>query len=176
MKKWQGDVIFLHEVREGAADRSCGVQVAHLAGMPDAVVRRAGDILALLEKNALENGGQSPMEDLPLFTADPLQRQDDQSSADAGLMARLMAIHPDELTPKAAMEALHSLKEISDGVGWEGGGGGNSIPMQRNFDLAEALLCASRNRSSSPTDSWRHHRCRRNGLPSDYPALGRGAI
>ena len=120
VKEWQGDVIFLHEVREGAADRSYGVQVARLAGMPEAVVERARDILARLEQSAREGGSRSLLEDLPLFTAEPSPRPAAAPSEILELKAKLDDIHPDEMTPKEALNALYSLKILVGG----GGGGG----------------------------------------------------
>ena len=69
VKEWEGEVIFLHEVRRGAADRSYGVQVARLAGLPDSVVTRARIVLEALEKGEREGGGkkQAVIDDLPLF-------------------------------------------------------------------------------------------------------------
>ncbi len=70
VREWQGDVIFLHEVKKGAADRSYGVQVARLAGLPDSVVARARVVLEALEKGEREGGVKKQMiiDDLPLFS------------------------------------------------------------------------------------------------------------
>ena len=74
MKEWEGEVIFLHEVREGAADRSYGVQVARLAGLPHSVIERAKVVLEALEKGDREGGKQATLiDDLPLFRAAPVQ-------------------------------------------------------------------------------------------------------
>ena len=73
VREWEGEVVFLHEVRAGAADRSYGVQVARLAGLPDAVVARAREVLDALEAGERE-GGRKPkalIDDLPLFAAAP---------------------------------------------------------------------------------------------------------
>ena len=67
VKEWQGDVVFLHEVGPGAADRSYGIQVARLAGLPDAVVARAREVLDLLESTERENPANRLIDDLPLF-------------------------------------------------------------------------------------------------------------
>ena len=71
VKEWEGEVIFLHEVRKGAADRSYGVQVAQLAGLPDAVIARARVVLEALEKGEREGGAtqKTLIDDLPLFSA-----------------------------------------------------------------------------------------------------------
>ena len=71
VREWQGEVVFLHEVQDGAADRSYGVQVARLAGLPAAVVERARVVLEALERGEREGGGKAKalVDDLPLFAA-----------------------------------------------------------------------------------------------------------
>ena len=70
VKEWKGDVVFLHEVAAGAADRSYGIQVAKLAGLPASVIQRAKQVLTMLEKG--ERGRPVPIiDDLPLFSAKP---------------------------------------------------------------------------------------------------------
>ncbi len=71
VREWNGEVIFLHEVAPGAADRSYGIQVARLAGLPPAVVERASEVLHLLEKSDEANDRQVLIDDLPLFAATP---------------------------------------------------------------------------------------------------------
>jgi DNA mismatch repair protein MutS len=69
VREWEGEVIFLHEVREGAADRSYGVQVAKLAGLPPSVIERAQAVLEALEKGEREGPERSTLiDDLPLFS------------------------------------------------------------------------------------------------------------
>jgi len=109
VKEWEGDVIFLHEVAMGAADRSYGVQVAKLAGLPEAVVQRARDVLHQLEEGEMSGKADRTLDDLPLFSAvvrretPPLPRSDTMRKA-------LGAINPDELTPREALDALYRLK------------------------------------------------------------------
>jgi DNA mismatch repair protein MutS len=113
VKEWQGEVIFLHEVREGAADRSYGVQVAKLAGLPDGVVARAQDVLEALEKVEREGGDRKGVvDDLPLFAAAPAQpvRPAERSL----LQDRLAAVHPDEMTAREALMLLYELKDLSE--------------------------------------------------------------
>ncbi len=105
---WHGDVVFLHEVVPGAADRSYGIQVAKLAGLPTAVVRRAKDLLAELE--AGDRGGGRRLADLPLF-ARAAQAEPAFPEHDA-LRQALDAIDPDALSPRGAMDALYSLKAL----------------------------------------------------------------
>jgi DNA mismatch repair protein MutS len=103
---WNGDLVFLHEVRAGPADRSYGVQVGRLAGLPADVVARAGEILARLET------GQGParplvLEDLPLFAA---SRPAPPPAAHVAV-ALLREIDPDRLTPREALDLLYRLTD-----------------------------------------------------------------
>jgi DNA mismatch repair protein MutS len=113
VKEWDGEVIFLHEVREGAADRSYGVQVARLAGLPPAVIERARVVLEALEKGDREGGKQATLiDDLPLFRAaavDPPPLKQKVSAVEE----RLKNVHPDELTPMEALKFIYELKGLS---------------------------------------------------------------
>lgn len=113
VKEWEGEVIFLHEVKKGAADRSYGVQVAQLAGLPPSVVARARDVLDLLEQGSREGAGAKiKIDDLPLFAAAPPQQP--KPAAGPSLVDQLLSdIHPDELSPREALEVLYRLKEAS---------------------------------------------------------------
>ncbi len=114
VREHDGDVIFLHEVRKGAADRSYGVQVAKLAGLPEAVVARARIVLDALEKGERE-GAANPkalIDDLPLFAAVPPAPQH-AAHRDSQVEKRLEDIHPDELTPREALQLLYELKEAA---------------------------------------------------------------
>jgi DNA mismatch repair protein MutS len=109
VKEWQGEVVFLHEVVAGAADRSYGIQVAKLAGLPPAVIERAKVVLAKLE--AEDRASPRGFEDLPLFAAAP--RPASVPVRDAALdavLAALAALHPDDMSPRDALEALYALK------------------------------------------------------------------
>jgi DNA mismatch repair protein MutS len=113
VKEWEGDVIFLHEVRRGAADRSYGVQVARLAGLPASVIDRAKVVLDALEKGEREGGSQKALiDDLPLFRALPPQTPRPVKQ-DSPLEARLRDIHPDELTPMDALRLIYELKQAT---------------------------------------------------------------
>ncbi len=109
VKEWQGDVVFLHEVVAGAADRSYGIQVAKLAGLPSSVIERAKVVLAKLEQE--DRAAPKGFEDLPLFAAPAKPMQDKPPSAADLLAAALAAINPDDLSPREAMDALYRLKE-----------------------------------------------------------------
>ena len=112
VKEHEGDVIFLHEVRRGAADRSYGVQVAKLAGLPSAVVERARVVLDALEKGEREGGGarEALIDDLPLFAATPPPAP--APTKDSEVEAHLESILPDELTPKEALSLIYDLKAL----------------------------------------------------------------
>jgi DNA mismatch repair protein MutS len=104
-REWNGDLVFLHEAAPGAADRSYGVQVARLAGVPGAVVSRARQVLDRLEG---EKAAVGNLNDLPLFAvADPPAPAPSSVVDDA-----LSAIEPDELSPREALEALYRLKAL----------------------------------------------------------------
>ncbi|MDF1728217.1 MAG: DNA mismatch repair protein MutS, partial [Sulfitobacter sp.] len=112
VKEWEGEVIFLHEVRKGAADRSYGVQVAQLAGLPDSVIARARVVLEALEKGEREGGAKQKtlIDDLPLFAATPTPPPPPQAKSSA-VERMLEDVLPDELTPKEALELLYRLKD-----------------------------------------------------------------
>ena len=105
-KEWNGDLIFLHEAVSGAADRSYGVQVAKLAGVPAAVVSRAKEVLRRLEN---EPGSPARLDDLPLFAAvKPVQ-----ASPPSHLELAVAALDPDSLSPREALEAIYRLKALA---------------------------------------------------------------
>lgn len=108
-KEWKGDLVFLHEVAPGAADRSYGIQVARLAGLPKSAVERARAVLARLEAS----GGSTRVEivdELPLFA------QVMEDTAPSALEIALAGINPDSLSPKEALELLYKLKAVADGA------------------------------------------------------------
>jgi len=113
VREWQGEVIFLHAVRDGAADRSYGVQVARLAGLPDAVVERARTVLEALETGEREGGGKARalVDDLPPFSATPAEPPATPVRTSA-VEARLADVLPDELAPKEALALVYELKEM----------------------------------------------------------------
>ncbi|UXX85158.1 DNA mismatch repair protein MutS [Roseovarius pelagicus] len=113
VKEHDGDVIFLHEVRRGAADRSYGVQVAKLAGLPAAVVDRARIVLDALERGEREGGAtrSTLIDDLPLFSARPATPAPAQTSA-SEVESRLADVLPDTLTPREALDLVYDLKTL----------------------------------------------------------------
>jgi DNA mismatch repair protein MutS len=109
VKEWQGEVVFLHEVVPGAADRSYGIQVAKLAGLPPSVIERAKVVLAQLEAEDRTSPARRLIDDLPLFSARPAPAPQ-RDGALAVLVEALAALHPDEMSPRDALEALYALK------------------------------------------------------------------
>ncbi|MGV8997571.1 MAG: DNA mismatch repair protein MutS [Parvibaculaceae bacterium] len=109
VKEWEGDVVFLHEVASGAADRSYGIQVAKLAGLPPSVIIRAQTVLTALEKGSEGRKTTTLIDDLPLFSAAP---KPVVVSKESLVEAELKNINPDELTPKEALDALYRLKNL----------------------------------------------------------------
>ncbi|MEM9715454.1 MAG: DNA mismatch repair protein MutS [Pseudomonadota bacterium] len=107
VKEWDGEIIFLHEVTQGAADRSYGVQVAKLAGLPKAVTDRAQEVLTKLEADDLAGHPTGLAEDLPLFSAQPKPPPVTAPSKTDDMLAE---INPDELTPKEALDWIYKLK------------------------------------------------------------------
>ncbi|SOD99077.1 DNA mismatch repair protein MutS [Caenispirillum bisanense] len=116
IKEWQGEVVFLHEVAPGAADRSYGIHVAKLAGLPPAVVARAEEVLATLESGEQSSAITRLADDLPLFAAavKNVERQEAQAAATGPSPAEeaLRALDPDAMTPREALDALYRLKGL----------------------------------------------------------------
>jgi DNA mismatch repair protein MutS len=97
-------IVFLHAVEEGPADRSYGLQVAALAGVPKPVIRQARKVLEMLEQQSLERGGQDD-----LFAAEKITQPEPEADA---LREAMQAVNPDELTPREALEFLYRLKKL----------------------------------------------------------------
>ncbi len=109
-REWKGDLVLLHELAEGPADRSYGIAVARLAGLPPAVVARAKSVLAKLEAGRDATGGiAAGLDDLPLFAAAIPDEPAPDPLADA-----VAAIDPDKLTPREALDALYELKRVAE--------------------------------------------------------------
>jgi DNA mismatch repair protein MutS len=113
VREWGGEVVFLHEVADGAADRSYGIQVARLAGLPASVLARARHVLTILEARAAQGSSGrigSVLDDLPLFAHQPPPRPAETDP----LHALLDAVRPDELTPRQAIDLVYELKKARD--------------------------------------------------------------
>ncbi|WP_109316479.1 DNA mismatch repair protein MutS [Pseudovibrio ascidiaceicola] len=118
VKEWKGDVVFLHEIVEGAADRSYGIQVAKLAGLPKTVVSRAQKILTQLEEQDTNKPSETLLDDLPLFASfsQPLEtipepEEHEEAFVSNELVELLETFDPDDMTPRQAQEALYALKQ-----------------------------------------------------------------
>jgi DNA mismatch repair protein MutS len=114
VKEWEGDVVFLHEVGKGAADRSYGVQVARLAGLPEAVVARAKQVLHQLEEGEVSGKADRLIDDLPLFSV-AVKREAQKPAAKPDKVGETLAgLNLDEMTPREALEALYRLKGLME--------------------------------------------------------------
>ena len=111
VREWHDEIVFLHKVKPGAADRSYGIQVAKLAGLPDRVVARAREVLAMLEKTeGKKDARNGALDELPLFA---LTRP--PAAEPAGPSAVELAVdelNPDDLSPRAALDAVYRLKAL----------------------------------------------------------------
>ncbi|HUO22433.1 MAG TPA: DNA mismatch repair protein MutS [Caulobacteraceae bacterium] len=107
-KEWNGDLVFLHEARPGPADRSYGVQVAKLAGVPPAVVARARQVLERLET---QTASPARLDDLPLFAA--AAEPEAPFKGPSEVETALAALDLDGMSPREAMEALYRLKGMA---------------------------------------------------------------
>ncbi|HXP97302.1 MAG TPA: DNA mismatch repair protein MutS, partial [Telmatospirillum sp.] len=108
---WQGDVVFLHEVGAGTADRSYGIHVARLAGLPGAVIGRAESILHSLEKGEQSSAVAKLADDLPLFAA-AARHAPTAPTGPSAVETALAEVDPDSLTPREALETLYRLKGL----------------------------------------------------------------
>ncbi|MCF8473801.1 MAG: DNA mismatch repair protein MutS [Emcibacter sp.] len=119
VKDWQGEIIFLHEVAAGSADRSYGIQVAKLAGLPKIVIERATQVLHSLEQEGQGVAKGQKIDDLandlPLFSVMKTKieaKEEDKNSTTAKITAMLNGLNPDDLTPREAMDMIYQLKKL----------------------------------------------------------------
>jgi DNA mismatch repair protein MutS len=110
VKEWRGEVVFLHEVAPGTADRSYGIHVARLAGLPPVVTARAAEILDILEKGEEAGALARLADELPLFRA--AAHRPAPAAPPSPLEALLREVRPDELTPREALELIYRLKGL----------------------------------------------------------------
>lgn len=112
VREWQGGIVFMHEVLKGAADRSYGIQVAKLAGLPEDVLKRAQEVLKALEQGDSGRRARTVLDDLPLFAAISAVAKETPESVIEG---RLKQLNIDELTPRGALDFLYELKGLVGG-------------------------------------------------------------
>ncbi|MEE8223832.1 MAG: DNA mismatch repair protein MutS, partial [Alphaproteobacteria bacterium] len=117
VKEWKGEVVFLHTVGPGTADRSYGIHVARLAGLPTAALDRAEEVLCAIEQGEKADAVSRLADDLPLFAAAPMTRR-----GPSALEQALDEVNPDQLTPRQALELLYRLKGVATGEGDDGEG------------------------------------------------------
>lgn len=128
VREWKGDVIFLHEIVAGAADRSYGIQVAKLAGLPGSVIQRARAVLKELEEHDRKRPGAALIDELPLFSGLKPAREPEPPEpaqppapaldpAEVAALAALKDVDPDDLSPRGALDALYRLKGLLQGRG-----------------------------------------------------------
>jgi DNA mismatch repair protein MutS len=108
VKEWKDDIVFLHEVGPGAADRSYGIQVAKLAGLPNAVIARAGEVLRALEEGREGHKPLAKIDELPLFSQAPKVEPKENPAA-----AAIKECDPDSLTPREALDFLYKLRNLA---------------------------------------------------------------
>ena len=113
VKEWDGEIVFLHEVKEGAADQSYGIQVAKLAGLPDAVTNRARQVLGLLENSEQRGSGKldALADDLPLFAVQP--QRPIPKSGPSEIDQQVASLHPDEMSPRDALAMIYKLHALA---------------------------------------------------------------
>jgi len=117
VKEWRDDIVFLHKVKSGAADRSYGVQVAKLAGLPTPVIKRAREVLKRLEaRRDGAAGGTEDLNDLPLFQSTHVSETADSAARSCPVTDRLESLNIDDMSPRAALDALYDLKSLASTV------------------------------------------------------------
>ena len=114
VRAWEGEIVFLYEVRDGATERSYGVQVAKLAGMPPPVVARSREILDRLETDERDGSGRTAelLDELPLFAARRDRMQSEYPAAVSAAQRRIEEIAPDDLSPREALALIYELKAM----------------------------------------------------------------
>lgn len=111
VREWKGDLVFLHEIVPGSADRSYGIQVAKLAGLPASVIKRAREVLSALETS--DQGKPAALvADLPLFSVATTVRSGSSSPKKNRVAQAILALDLDDLTPREALEQLYALRRL----------------------------------------------------------------
>ena len=112
VREWHDEIVFLHKVKPGAADRSYGIQVAKLAGLPATVLGRAREVLALLEKSdGRKSARNDTLDELPLFAVTRAQAPP-VPSGPSPVDKAVDELNPDDMTPRSALDALYRLKSL----------------------------------------------------------------
>ena len=116
IKEWQDNVVFLHEIGPGSADRSYGIHVAKLAGLPAAAVLRAEEVLANLEAGGKTKAVNQLAEDLPLFSTAVAAAKPPAPTEPSEIERKLARVNPDDLTPRGALDLLYELRGLLGGA------------------------------------------------------------
>jgi len=109
IREWEHDIVFLHEVVAGTADRSYGIHVAQMAGLPSSVIDRAHDVLKRLENDKKGYKSSDFVSELPLF--DVSLSKPVMNPTDSALLEAIRSLNPDNMTPKEALDAIYKLKK-----------------------------------------------------------------
>lgn len=112
VREWKGGIVFLHSLKPGGADRSYGLAVAKLAGLPTTVIARAQEILKALEERARSRKPIAPMSELPLFAFVSQEDEPSEPALPSSVETFLATIEPDTLTAKEALDLLYKLKTL----------------------------------------------------------------
>ena len=113
VREWHDEIVFLHKVKPGAADRSYGIQVAKLAGLPAAVLGRAREVLALLEKSdGRKSARNDTLDELPLFAVTRARGARRCQAAPRPWTRPWTSSTPTTMTPRSALDALYRLKSL----------------------------------------------------------------
>ena len=117
VKEWKGEVVFLHAVKAGTADRSYGIHVARLAGLPEAALARAEEVLSAIERGEKADAVSRLADDLPLFAAAPPAASGGggKAAGPSALDRAVQEVNPDDLSPREALELLYRLKDLAAG-------------------------------------------------------------
>ncbi|MFV0627495.1 MAG: DNA mismatch repair protein MutS [Alphaproteobacteria bacterium] len=110
IKEYNGEVVFMHEVIDGVADRSYGIHVAKIAGLPSLVVKRAEQVLDSLEKDNKSVNVSNLVGDLPLFSV--MKEKEEKECKKSPVVEAVENLNPDELTPREALDKLYEIKGL----------------------------------------------------------------
>ena len=113
-REWRDDIVFLHKIEPGRSDRSYGIQVARLAGLPGAIITRAKEILAALERDELARSGRPSLSETPHEPQQQLGLFQQSSFREEAIVRRLRELDPNRLTPLEALALLADLKKEAD--------------------------------------------------------------
>jgi DNA mismatch repair protein MutS len=113
-REWRDDIVFLHKIEPGRSDRSYGIQVARLAGLPSVVIARAKEILAALERDELARSGRPSLSDTPHESQMQLGLFHQPSASEDAVIRRLRELDPNNLTPLEALALLAELKKEAE--------------------------------------------------------------